>query len=150
MKRRIEKPADTPSEVYHYWHRRWCEILSEQHRTAILAAGLAGASFCERVPDAPDGSSHFSYAFDAEGRAGFIECEGEAIAEYDGYALGFRMLSDAAFDARAQIDSGRFRILSQPERWDALMNLLPRLRQACQQAIEEAEVEFDLQLPKHW
>jgi hypothetical protein len=150
MPRRIEHPADTPPEAYHYWHRRWCEILSDEHREAIVAAGLAGASFSERVPDAPDGASHFSYAFDAQGRARFTRDEGEAIAEYDGYALGFRMLSDADFDASAQIDAGRFRILSQPERWSALMSLLPRLRSACQRAIEEAEREFDLELPRHW
>jgi len=150
MPRRIVDPADTPAEAYRFWHRRWCEILSERHREAILAAGLAGTSFCERVPDAPDGESHFSYAFDTDGSVRFTAEEGEAIAEYDGYALGFRMLSDPSFDAGAQISAGRFRILTQPERWQALMSLLPLLCSACRQAIEEAEIEFGLELPKTW
>ena len=52
MTRRIERPADTPAEVYHYWHERWCAILRE-NAGAFLDAGLAGVSFTERVPDAP-------------------------------------------------------------------------------------------------
>ena len=73
MAKRIEHPADTPAEAYERWHRRWCEILSEDHRAEILAAGLAGTSFTERVPDAPDGKGYFSYAIDAEGRLDFMK-----------------------------------------------------------------------------
>lgn len=150
MARRIERPADTPVEAYHFWHERWCEILGRDHRDAILAAGLAGASFSERVPDAPGGAGRFSYAFTEDGSAGFADGEGEAVAEYDSYELGLRMLSDAGFDAGEQIEAGRFRILSRPDRWQALMSLLPLLRQACHEAIEDAEREFELELPKYW
>ncbi len=150
MPQRIERPADTPPDVYHFWHRRWCEILSAEHRQAILDAGLAGASFTERVPDAPDGKSYFSYAIDGDGRVAFLEGEGEAVVEYDSYVLGFAMLSDASCDGAQQIEEGRFRILSQPEQWMALMSLLPLLRSACRRAVEEAEVAFGIELPKSW
>ena len=150
MTRKIDRPADTPAEAYHFWHRRWCEILSEEHRQELLAAGLAGTSFTERVPDAPDGQGYFSYAITREGRLEFMEGEGQAVAEYDSYELGFRMLSEEGFDGQQQIEEGRFRILSEPERWGALMSLLPILRSACQRAVEEAEAEFDLELPTYW
>jgi hypothetical protein len=81
---------------------------------------------------------------------GFIEHEGDAIAEYDSYELGFRMLSDASVDAAKQLEEGRFRILSKPEQWGTLMALLPVLRSACHTAIEETEEKFDLELPKYW
>jgi hypothetical protein len=150
MAERIERPADTPAAVYHFWHKRWCEILTKDHRDAILNAGLAGSSFTERVPDAPDGKGYFSYAFADDGRLDFMEGEADAVAEYDSYEIGFRMLSDASFDGQKQIEEGRFRIISQPQRWEALMGLLPLLRSACRRAVEEAEETFGLELPKYW
>ena len=150
MTRRIESPADTPAEAYHYWHKRWCEILSEEHREEILEAGLPGSSFTERVPDAPDGKGYFSYAFDAEGRLDFIEGEGQAIAEYASYELGFRLLSDPTMDGAKHMEDGSFRIVSEPEQWARLMSLMPALRATCHRTIEEAEKKFDLELPKYW
>jgi len=150
MAKKIERPADTPAEAYHYWHRRWCEILSEEHREDILAAGLAGSSFTERVPDAPGGAGYFSYAFAADGSVAFLAGEGDAVAEYDSYELGFRMLSDESCNGREQIEAGRFRMISKPEQWARLMSLLPILRGACRRAVEESEVRFDLILPKYW
>jgi hypothetical protein len=150
MARRIESPADTPVEVYHYLHKRWCEILTEEQREEILKAGLSGSSFTERVPDAPDGRGYFSYAFDAEGRLDFMEGEGQAVSEYESYELGFRLLSDPNIDGRKHLEEGRFRIISEPERWAALMGLMPFLREACQRSIEEAEERFGLEPPKYW
>jgi hypothetical protein len=150
MPRRIEKPADTPAEVYHYWHERWCQILSEEHRQEIVKAGLPGLSFTERVPDAPDGKGYFSYAFDELGRLGFMEGQGQAVAAYDSYELGLRLLSDASLDAPGALADGRFRILSKPEDWAALAAVMPLLRKSCQRAIEEAEVRFGLELPRYW
>lgn len=150
MTTRIARPADTPVEAYHFWHRRWCEILTEQHRQEILDAGLAGCSFTERVPDAPDGKGYFSYAFAEDGTLHFIEGEGEAISEYDSYELGFRMLSDESLDVAKPIEEGTFRMISGPEKWRALMALIPILRDACRTAIEEAERDLDLELPKYW
>jgi len=147
--RRIERPADTPAEAYHYWHERWCALLRDSAR-AFVDAGLAGLSFTERVPDAPDGKAGFSYAFDENGRIDFTQEEGRAVAEYDSYELGFRMLSDAGFDPQEQIEQGRFRVIRGAEHWHALMCLLPLLRRACHRAIEEAEDEFDLELPRYW
>jgi len=147
---KIERPVDTPAEAYHFWHGRWCEILGRDHRDAILAAGLAGTSFTERVPDAPGGAGSFSYAFAEDGSVGFMDGEGEAVAEYDSYELGLRMLGDASFDAEKQIEMGSFRIISQPDHWRTLMSLLPLLRRACHEAIEDAETAFELDLPKYW
>jgi len=147
---KIVHPADTPAEVYRFWHHRWCELLTAHHRQAFLDAGLAGASFTERVPDAPDGKGYFSYSVAVDGGVTFIETQGEAIAEYDSYELGFRMLSDERVDGAKEIAAGRFRILTQPEKWAALMGLLPILRQSCRTAIEEAERVFELELPKYW
>ncbi len=150
MPRRIEHPADTPAEAYHYWHRRWCQILSEEHREEIVKAGLPGLSFTERVPDAPDGKGYFSYAFDERGLLDFMEGEGEAIAEYDSYELGLRLLSDESMDAAAALADGRFRILSKPECWGALTGVMQLLRATCHRAIEETETKFGLELPKYW
>jgi hypothetical protein len=148
--KKIESPAETPAEVYHYWHKRWCEILSSEHRSEILAAGLQGSSFTERVPDAPDGKGYFSYAFDEQGRLDFMEGEGQAVAEYASYELGFRLLSDPTMDGASAMEDGRFRIVSRPESWGALAAVMPLLREACHRSIEEAEREFDLELPKYW
>jgi len=150
MVKKIERPADTPADAYRYWHKRWCQILTQEHRDQILAAGLAGSSFTERVPDAPDGLGYFSYAFAEDGSVDFIEGEGDAVAEYDSYELGFRMLSDETCRGQEQIEAGRFRIISQPEQWMRLMSLLPLLRSACRRAVEEAEARFELELPKYW
>ena len=150
MQTKIERPADTPAEVYNYWHQRWCDLLTRHHRQDFVRAGLAGVSFTERVPDAPDGKGYFSYVFGKDGSVEFMDGEGEAVAEYDSYELGFRMLSDEGLDLAQPIADGRFRMISQPERWQTLMSLLPILRNACRQAIEEAERKFGLELPKYW
>lgn len=150
MSRRIENPADTPAEAYHYWHKRWCQILTKECREEIVKSGLAGLSFTERVPDAPDGKGYFSYAFDDRGRLDFMEGEGEAIAEYDSYELGLRLLSDESMDAPEALADGRFRIISKPEHWGALTGVMHLLRAACHRAVEEAEAKFGLELPKYW
>ncbi len=150
MSRRIEKPADTPPEAYHYWHKRWCEILTEEHLEEIVKAGLSGLSFTERVPDAPDGKGYFSYAFDDTGHLDFMEGEGEAVAEYDSYELGLRLLSDESMDAAEALVDGRFRMVSKPEDWAALSGVMSLLRTTCHRAMAEAETKFDLELPKYW
>jgi hypothetical protein len=150
MKGQIERPADIPSDVYHFWHNRWCAILTAHHRQEILDAGLAGLSFTERMPDAPDGKGYFSYSFAEDGTVQFMDGEAGAVAEYESYEFGFRLLSDPTFDGTKAIEEGLFRIISEPEQWLALGSLIPILRTACHVAIEEAEEHFDLQLPKYW
>lgn len=150
MPRKIENPADTPAEVYHYWHERWCDILAREHHEDIVSAGLTGLSFTERVPDAPDGKGYFSYAFDELGQLGFMEGEGRAIAEYDSYEFGLRLLADESVDATQALGDGRFRIVSRPEDWAALGAVMPLLRKSCHRAIDEAETRFGLELPKYW
>ncbi len=140
MPRRIEKPADTPAEAYHYWHTRWCQILTKEYREEIVKSGLPGLSFTERVPDAPDGKGYFSYAFDEQGRLDFMEGEGRAVAEYDSYELGLRLLSDVSMDASEALADGRFRIISNPEDSAMLAGAMPALTSVGHRAISVAEV----------
>ena len=55
-----------------------------------------------------------------------------------------------SMDPAEALADGRFRIISKPEDWVALTSVFPVLRASCQRAIEEAEREFDLLLPKYW
>jgi hypothetical protein len=150
MTRRIESPAEIPEEVSDFWHQRWCEILSEEHRQAIVEAGLPGMSFTERSPDAPGGQGGFNFAFDAEGRVGFRQEEGEAVAEYASYEFGYRLLGDPDMDASGFIEDGSFRIVSGAERWATLMILRPLLRAVFHRVVDETEEKFDLALPRYW
>ena len=62
MSKTIDSPSAIPEQISDWWHDRWCQILSEEHRKEILAAGLPGSSFTERAPDAPGGRGGFSFA----------------------------------------------------------------------------------------
>lgn len=140
MIRRIKNPGDTPAEAYRFWHRRWCEILSDEPPADLLAAGRAGGlGFHRESPGCPGRKELFQLCDRSRGSRRLHGGEGEAIAEYDSYELGFRMLADASIDAGEQIEAGRFRILREPELWSALMSLLPILRQACRRAVEGAD-----------
>lgn len=72
------------------------------------------------------------------------------MAEYDSYALGLRMLGDPSIDGGEQIATGQFRILSEAESWQALMSLLPILRDACHRAIADTEATLGIVLAKYW
>ena len=49
MSRRIEEPAGTPAEVYYYWHKRWCQILSEEHREEIVRMAVGSGQHARQA-----------------------------------------------------------------------------------------------------
>ncbi len=151
MRRKIENPADTPVEVYHWWHDRWCEYLNSNYKDKFVETGLAGLTCTERSPDAPDGSGGLSYTFAADGSVRFIPTDdnADAICEYDSYELGIRCLGDPNTNAGEHIKAGRFRIVKSPEVFTRMMPIQPLMREAFRIAIEDAEIEFDIELPKY-
>ena len=152
MQRKIENPADTPVEVYQWWHDRWCEYLNENYKEKFAEAGLAGLTCTERSPDAPDGSGGLSYTFAADGSVKFIPTNenADAIAEYDSYDLGMHLLGDPNTDAGEHIKAGRFRMVKNPQVFAKMVPVQPLMREAFRVAIEGAEKEFDIDLPKYW
>jgi hypothetical protein len=150
MTNQIASPAEIPLEVSDYWHDRWCEILSNEYREEIVAAGLTGTSFTERSPDAPGGQGGFNFAIDAEGRIAFVAEEGEAVAEYGSYEFGYRLLADPEMDAAPFLEDGSFRIVSGAERWADLMKLRPLFREVFYRAVEQTEKDLDVELPRCW
>ena len=146
----IDSPAEIPVEVSDEWHRRWCEILNREQGEAIVAAGLVGSSFTERVPDAPGGQGYFSFRFEEEGCISFIEEEGEAVAEYGSYDFGYRLGGDPTLEIAPFLEDGSFRIVSGAESWEALMALRPQLREAFHRAVDETEEALDVKLPRYW
>ena len=39
MTRKIENAADTPVEVYDYWHQVWCDYLNDNYKDKFVEAG---------------------------------------------------------------------------------------------------------------
>ncbi|MBT4511515.1 MAG: hypothetical protein HOC20_04810 [Chloroflexi bacterium] len=152
MTKKIGNPADTPVEVYHWWHDRWCEYLNSNYKDKFVETGLAGLTCTERSPDAPDGSGGLSYTFATDGSVRFIPTDdsADAICEYDSYELGIRCLGDPNTNAGEHIKAGRFRMVKSPEVFAMMMPIQPLMREAFRVAIEDAEKEFDVELPKYW
>ncbi len=150
MTRKIENPADTPVEVYDFWHQVWCDYLNENYREKFVEAGLPGCTFTEKVPDAPGGKGYFSYGYQSDGTLYFLEGEGDAVIEYDSYALGIQMLGDENCSFLDQVKAGKVRLVKNPQDFARMGPLQPLQREAFKVAIEEAEKKFDLELPKFW
>ncbi|MFO8010970.1 MAG: hypothetical protein R6U89_09180 [Dehalococcoidia bacterium] len=150
MTTKIDRPEDMPVEAYHYWHKVWCDYLNENYKDSFVKAGLPGCSFTERVPDAPDGKGYFSYAHGPDGTLYFMEEEGNAVIEYDSYALGLQMLGDENCSFAEQVKAGRVRFIRNAQDFAKMAALQPLQREAFRVAIEETEKKFDLELPKYW
>ncbi len=60
-KKKIVEPADTPLEVFEYWHELWAEYLNKHYKDHFFQSGVAGHSFTEKTPDSPSGTGYFSY-----------------------------------------------------------------------------------------
>lgn len=152
MTKKITNPSNTPVEVYAWWHRRWCDYLNRHYKHKFVEAGLAGLTITERSPDAPDGSGGLSYAFAADGSMSFIPTaeDADAICEYDSYELGIRCLGDPKTNPGDHIRAGRFRMIKRPEIFARMVPIQPLMREAFRVAIEDAEREFDIELPKYW
>jgi hypothetical protein len=149
MRKIIIRPADTPAEVYDYWHQRWVEYLNQHYKERFVQAGITNMSFTEKCPDCPDGSSAFHYAFESDGTLGFIDHEGDAIIEYDSYDIAYRLLGDESYDTMELLEKGGLRFLQNIEHFMKLGELLPLMREAFYVAITDAENKFNIEIPKY-
>jgi hypothetical protein len=149
IRKRIVRPADTPAEVYDYWHRRWVEYVNQHYKERFVQAGIVNMSFTEKCPDCPDGSGAFHYAFASDGTLGFIDHEGDAIIEYDSYDIAYRLLGDGSYDTMELLDKGELRFIQNIENFVKLAELLPLLREAFYVAIADAENKFNIEIPKY-
>ncbi|MBM3131458.1 MAG: hypothetical protein FJZ95_00265 [Chloroflexi bacterium] len=149
MKKKIARPADTPAEVYDYWHRRWVEYINQNYKERFFQAGIVGMSFTERCPDCPDGNGAFHYNFASDGELEFVDHEGDAVLEYDSYDIGYRLLGDANFDAMELLAKGNLRFLKNMEHFVKLAELMPLMREAFYAAISDAEKKFNIEMPKY-
>jgi hypothetical protein len=146
---KIIRPAETPAEVYDYWHQRWAEYLNQHCKERFVQAGIVNMSFTEKCPDCPDGSGAFHYAFASDGTLRFIDQEGEAVIEYDSYDIAYRLLGDKTCDTMELLDKGVLRFTKNTGHFVKLTKLLPLMREAFYVAIADAENEFDIEMPKH-
>ena len=149
MRKRIVRPADTPAEVYDYWHQCWADYLNQHYKERFLQAGIVNMSFTEKCPDCPDGSGAFHYAFASDGTLVFIDQEGEAIIEYDSYDIAYRLLGDESYDTMELLEKGELRFIQNIEHFVKLAELLPLLREAFYVAIADAENKFNIEIPKY-
>ncbi len=149
MRKRIERPADTPPEVYDYWHQRWAEYLNQHYKERFVQSGVVDVSFTEKCPDCPDGSGGFHYQFASDGTLEFTNHEGGAIIEYDSYDIGYRLLADANYDGMELLEKGEIRHSKNLEHFIRLAELLPLMREALYVAIADAENKFNIEMPKY-
>ena len=149
MRKRIERPADTPIEVYDYMHKRWAEYLNQHYKERFVQAGVVDVSFTEKCPDCPDGSGEFNYQFASDGTLEFTNHEGGAIIEYDSYDIGYRLLADANYDGMELLEKGEIRHSKNLEHFISLAELLPLMREALYVAIADAENKFNIEMPKY-
>jgi hypothetical protein len=145
----IERPADTPVEVYEYWHKRWVDYLNQHYKERFVQAGIVNMSFTEKCPDCPDGSGGFHYQFASDGTLEFTDQVGEAIVEYDSYDIAYRLLGDADYDSMELLSKGSIRFEEEAEHFVKLAELVSLMREAFYVAIEEAENKFNIEMPKY-
>lgn len=146
---KIANAADTPLEVFEYWHKRWAEYLNKKYKDRFLQSGVAGHSFTEKTPDSPSGTGYFSYAFASDGTLDFIEEVGEAIVEYNSYEIGHRALADPGVDAGKLMAEGKLRFTENAELFTKLIPLIPLMREAYYAVLDEVNEKFDVEMPKY-
>ncbi len=149
MRKRIERPAETPPEVYVYWHQRWVEYLNENYKERFVQAGVVDMSFTEKCPDCPDGNGGFHYHFASDGALEFTDHEGDAILEYDSYDIGYRLLGDENYDAMELLGKGTLRLSENAEHFMKLAEVMPLMREGFHVAIADAEKKFNIEMPKY-
>ena len=143
------RPADTPAEVYDYWHQRWVEYLNQHYKERFVQAGVVNMSFTEKCPDCPDGSGAFHYAFASDGTLGFSDQDGKAIIEYDSYDIAYRLLGDQSCDTMELFEKGVLRFVQNVDHFVKLAELLPLMREAFYVAIADAENRVNIEMPKY-
>jgi hypothetical protein len=147
-RRTIEKPAETPKEVYDYWHERWAAYLN-QHKDAFVRAGIINMSFTEKCPDCPNGLGEFTYEFSSDGTVQFVDHEGDAVIEYDSYEIGYRIAGDLSYDPVVPMKEDKLRYPKNVEQFIKLLPVIPLLHEAFYAAIREAEEKFNIEMPKY-
>jgi hypothetical protein len=149
IRRRIVRPADTPADVYDYWHQRWAEYLNQHHKEQFVQAGIINMSFTEKCPDCPDGSDGFHYRFASDGTLEFTDQVGEAIIEHDSYDIAYRLLGDADYDSMELLGNGSIRFVEKTDHFVKLAELMPLMREAFYSALADAERKFNIKMPKY-
>jgi len=149
MRKKIARPADTPAEVYHYWHQRWAKYLNHHYKERFVQAGIVNMSFTEKCPDCPDGSGGFHYQFASDGTLRFIDQEGDAIIEYDSYDIAYRLLGDGSYDTMELLNQGSLRFVEKAEHFVKLAELISLMREAFYEALADAEKKFNIEMPKY-
>ncbi len=147
-RKRIERPDETPKEIYDYWHERWAAYLN-QHKDDFVRAGVINMSFTEKSPDCPNGLGGFSYEFSSDGTVQFVDHEGDAIIEYDSYEIGYRLVGDPNYDPVVPMKEGKLRYTKNAEQFVKLVPIIPLLHEAFYDAIKEAEAKFNIEMPKY-
>ncbi len=150
QKKKYESPVDVPKEIDDYWHARWAEYMNEHHKEKFLEAGLAGYTFTEKAPDTPNGASCYHFGFRSDGAFEFRDEEGDAIVEWDTYALAYRTLGDERYNPEKDIAEGRCRYTKNPEHFGIASGIIPAFREALKVAIAETEEKYGVELPKYW
>jgi hypothetical protein len=146
---KIVRPADTPAEVYDYWHQRWVEYLNQHYKERFVQAGIVNMSFTEKCPDCPNGSGAFHYAFASDGTLSFVDYDGDAIIEYDSYDIAYRLLGDENYGMMELFDKGVLRFIQNIKHFAKMAELLPLMREAFCVAIADAENKFNIEMPKY-
>ncbi len=148
-RKKIVEPADTPLEVFEYWHELWAEYLNKHYKDHFFQSGVAGHSFTEKTPDSPSGTGYFSYKFTSDGTLEFMDREGEAVVEYDSYEIGHRALADASVDASKLMEEGKLRFTKNAELFTKLIPLIPLMREAYYAVIKNVEKQFNVEMPRY-
>lgn len=150
MGKKISKPTDIPPMVLRFILERWSEHL-KPIKQRFVEAGLVGASFTEKAPDAP--FDRLNYSFDQDGVLKFdFESDvdtGETIITYKNFETGYRALADRNFDSMQAFLDGFFKI--EPSAEDALKmaTIMPDMIEAHIKAVSDAEKKFKVELPKY-
>jgi len=149
-KRKYTSPVDVPKEIDDYWHARWAQYMNEHYKDKFLKAGLAGYTFTEKAPDAPNRAGRYHFGFRSDGAFEFRDEEGDAIVEWDTYALAYRALGDESYNPEKDIVEGRCRYTKNPENFLMAQGIIGAFREALRVAIADAEKKFNVELPKFW
>ena len=143
-------PVDVPKEIDDYWHARWAEYMNEHYKDKFLEAGLAGYTFTEIAPDAPNGAGRYHFGFRSDGAFEFRDEEGDAVVEWDSYTLAYRTLGDETYSPEKDIAEGRCRYTKNPEHFGMASAIISFFREALRVTIAETEEKFGVEMPKYW
>ncbi len=145
----IQREVDVPHDVNRFVLERFAELLAPI-RYQFVRAGLVGHSFTEKAPDMP--WKRLNYSFDERGTWVFDwsaeHDTGETIIEYINVEEGHRSLVDINYPYMSNLLKGIFRIFPTAEFALRMAPMMPYMIRCHNQAIDEAETKFNVELPK--